>query len=768
MSWTKATVTTAQGKEEIEVFLPVSRKEALESTLENFLGGGTELPEAITLSSYLLLTTMRDPLFNPSGITFSVLTPVGAGGILPLLPEAYRMLKYAEKPAIAITEKGSLLYGFSPGVYYLMLRNGVIDTPVSQGPYTPASVKTQAQPNPSLGFYRVYYLHPVVVTDHYTGFGIGKPPIGYDIYTLQVIDILISVALEERMLSPDDGQMQAVLHRGAIETMKKLKAPFDPVKLLHNPAPYLRLFAENGLQGEFDLEKARFLADQIAEAWEIRKARLLDMNLYPTVAFIGSPGMATGEDLQNILKLATTLNEAMQKDPITAYKSFITLAFAIAKPTVLEKLRYLKEKFTQLKNASDRAKQVITPILNMIDNIINFYNSLPIDHDEAVNWKPEDLTSGKYAYDLNFPAMAVPIVIDANVLYIPGHFYSTKKSVVIFKGYADKSWLAEHKNVATITGLSKLVKADMKKAVETAEKVAQLLAKVLNLEGRVVIDKTTEYEITIGNQRVKLKGPKGLVVEKETHYELFSIIPVMNACPFTNKFLYTVENGQYIVKPLNPDDPAKPFIPETECGSMLLTADQLGQTLGYSVAEVPPIYIAGLVIAGVIAGAVVFSQITGTHELTNAYDHYAMVLTESLQTVGEGIQAQNNAITVYGQVATTLGNVVKDYVNKHPDDPANREIVNKYEDIVSNIVGGIQHAQDSIDKGMKTSAEISKEATEGWNQYIQQTGKLLSILSPENLLKYALVGGAILVGIAIAPTLVSAVAGSVNTAIAKR
>ena len=119
-------------------------------------------------------------------------------------------------------------------------------------------------------------------------------------------------------------------------------------------------------------------------------------------------------------------------------------------------------------------------------------------------------------------------------------------------------------------------------------------------------------------------------------------------------------------------------------------------------------------------------------------------------------------------MATTLGNVVKDYVNKHPDDPANREIVNKYEDIVSNIVGGIQHAQDSIDKGMKTSAEISKEATEGWNQYIQQTGKLLSILSPENLLKYALVGGAILVGIAIAPTLVSAVAGSVNTALAKR
>ncbi len=765
MGWTKVTVQTGEGTEQIEVFLPTTRKEALESSYNDYLGGDTEkAPEVISVTSYMLYTTMRDPLLNPSGVTFSVMTPAGAGGILPLLPEAYKVLKYHEKPVITTTNNGSILYGFSPGAYYLMLRNGVTDTPVSQGPYTPTSTGTKP-PETSLSFIRTYQLHPVAVTDHYTGFGMEMPPIAQGLYPLQVIDVLIKVAIDELMLTPDELQIREVLYRGAMNTMAKVKAPFDPVKLLHNPAPYLSVFVENGLQGEFDLETARKIADQISEAWAVRKAKLLDMNLYPTVAFIGSPGMATGEDFENIERLAMALNEAIQKDPITAYKSYMTLAFAIAKPTVLEKLQYLNGKLQLLKNTSDRAKQVVTPIINMVNEIITFYTDLPVSHDDAVNWKPEDLTSGKYAYDLNFPSMAVPIVIDANVLYIPGNFYATKKSVVIFKGYANKSWLAEHKNIATITGLSKLVEEDMKNAIEQATKVTELLTKIFNLEGRVAIDNGTEYTIQIANQTVKLRGPKALVVDDGENYELFSIIPVVNACPFTNIFRYDFVNGQYYITPLNPDDPAERFVPETECGELLLTADQLGQKLGYAVSDIGPVYVAGLVIAGMIAGAVIYSEFSGMHELTNAYDHYATVLTESLQTINTGIQAQNNAITVYGQVGTTLGNVVKDYIDKHPDDPANREIVTKYENIVSDITNGIQKAQQSIDSGMKSSAEISKEATEGWDKYTQQFGKILSILSPENLLKYALVGGAILVGIAVAPTLVSSIAGSVRASI---
>lgn len=769
MGWTKVEVQTSTGTEQIEVFLPVTRKEALETTYKDYLGGDTEkAPEVITLTSYMLYTTMRDPLSNPSNVTFSVLSPTGAGGILPLLPEAYKILKYHEKPVITITENGSILYGFSPGAYYLMLRNGVEDTPVSQGPYTPTSETGQRPPEMSLGFYRTYRLHPVAVTDHYTGFGMGTPPLSQGYYPLQVIDVLIKVAIDEVMLTPDELTIRQVLYRGALNTMAKAKAPFDPVKLLHNPAPYLSTFVENGLQGEFDLETAKRIADQISEAWAIRKAKLLDMNLYPSVAFIGSPGMATGEDEVNIQRLATALNEAMQKDPITAYKSYLTLAFAIAKPTVLEKLQYLKGQLQLLANTSSRAKEVVTPVLNMIDEVVAFYNSLPVGHDEAVNWKPEDLTSGKYAYDLNFPPMAVPIVIDANVLYVPAYFYATKKSIVIFKGYSSKSWLAEHKNIATITGLSKLVEEDMKGAIEKATKVTETLTKIFNLEGRVAIDTETEYTIRVGGQTVNLKGPKALVIDAGDSYELLSIIPVVNSCPFTNRFRYDFINGNYYVTPLNPNDPAQRFIPENDCGELLLTADQLGQRLGYAVADLGPIYIAGLVIASMIAGAVIYSEFSGMHELTNAYDHYATVLTESLQNINTGIQAENNAITVYGQVGTTLGNVIKDYIDKHPDDPANREIVQKYEDIVSDITGGIQKAQTSIDNGMKSSAEISKEATESWKEYTQQFGKILSILSPENLLKYALVGGAILVGIAVAPTLISSAVSSVNASIRSR
>lgn len=781
MGWTKISVETSEGEEQIEVFLPVSRKEAVEFAFKDMLGADVnDMPDLITVLSYLLTVSNADWLANPSGVTFEVLSPSSANGILPMTQKAYEIIKYRDRPVYLYSGKGTdireVLYGFSPGAYYLFLKNGVRYINASQGPFTPTATGNPVPTN-ALDFYKIIDFWTLSVTDYNLGMAVQEPTLTVPetYYPLQIIDHMAMIAVRNMLLDQSDYfNIVQVIKRGAWKTVIEKKALFDVRRFLHNPAPYLALFIKNGLQGEFSEDYALALGDKIAEAWADFQAKLLDMNLYPGFVFLGSPWLAyhsRDTEAQQLLdSLTLKFFDALKADPETAIKSFVTLSIAVTAPAVLDRLQYIYSYTSRLAKASDRANKVLTPINNMIENLQNFYQTFysqyGLNRDEVINDVKSDpynaLISGKYALDVKVPSMAVPVAIASNTFYIPGYAFAIRKGVISFTGYADKSWLAKHKGIATITGLEKLVEGEMKNLTNLVQQTTEALAKLMQMTGRFTIDTTTEYTIQVENQTVTLKGPKGVVIDMGNYYKLVSLVPVDVPCPFTSVFYYRWTGSYYQIEPRNPFKPYAPYVPPTGCSNSLLTADQLFSMLGYGIAgvepQIAPLEIAIILIFGMAMGAIISAHFLGAgNELVQAYSGQVKIYAEALENVNEGINAEKEAIETQHDLGSQISDLIELYLKENPDDPANKQIIDDYMKIMQEILGNIKDAQDAINNGMSSSAKISQNATEAWDKFIEEYGKILSIFSPSNVLKWVAIGGAILIGISVIPPILTTV-----------
>ncbi len=769
MGWTEFKVQEGDEEVTIEIFNPHTIKEAVEFSFSTAYAFDPEnWNNWDTLLGALGVYSRKDP-FEPE-LSLILGTVLGLnGGFLPIDSTSYELISALDKPTVAMTDAGTSMLAFVPAEWLRFFRNGQGIEYIelnSQGPFTPTATNPSTSPPTLPDYYLIIRDIPLLLIDPHGVRGLNwVSGQYYDVVKAVFAPILLMAGTDPQLVEKALNAVMAYVYN-TNQIPSPTAVSLNPLRLFPAIKEGNEYLPEEMKLKDYELEEIK---NRLSSYATTNEENLIDAGVFPLTGLFPPAGRALAmptrykEELDAFFKLSQAFNDAQAKGelkPGDLWK-YLNLSYALLLPATIDYLdSTLEGAIANATNSNDpSAKRALHYLTALRDWLNTARYAIPTDLPQKVQ---NDPLGTMRSYQPNVPVMGVIYLMNKIEFWIPAQILSADKSLVALDQFIDRDVfdrIAEKTPLADFLG----------RIQDRAEKFAETLANLLNLTTRVQIDRETVYHVQLNGKDTTVQGPSAVVNPEGDHYRITYLIPLRNACPFTNVFLYRWTENGYMATPMNPNDPKSPLdlseLPN-ECSQMALTIDELlNKYGGGQVADVreeglwPIVAIVAIAIA--IYGLNAIGLIKFGSEATSAYQSSIRLKVIEVQTIGQANEYQYKLAKGSTDLASLFMNLAKIACEKNPD-LCDDALKDSYDVYMKNSQT-IENSQKNITNGVSTINEIDKRAHEEYEDLMNLYGQLIKLMSPSNLAKYLLYIGAFVAGIAVIPVLTQTLATSLLT-----
>lgn len=814
MGWIKVKVQEGNEVKTITVFRATSRKEAIEYTFN--ATGGIDVQQNdsfLELVARLGMAMLRDPVLNPKNVSTIVVTAYAPdSGILPMSEVSHRLIEaYSEPVLTGFTDtKTYAMISYMPGSFYWFMNEGIQDTVLSNGPFTPTAV-SEGTPKPTIpDFIRAITRIPATVAYISPPIAYGGPDVAVYQYTdNRLRDVVTSMQVAYAILmasaSYSSGQYGAEYLPLIDKALELLWLAMDRTGLLVDSIyasvnPIRNLYAlvligndiakKENLSPTLTDDEVKQLYLLIENGWGDFQKKALDAGMLPLVFVMGGPGVlhqifpVTQDEAEKFETLRNATDKLMQayaylqSKQLQSYSNaIINLELALkilSLPGWREYVGTLQDPVTTAKNSGDdREKTTGATIAEAIKDYLEA-NGITDDkilsvaeriNSMSVEEVADVLKGNGFFTDVIHNSVALILGMPTQDFWPSGVILPTKLGLIIFEKQIPKSTAEKVMEKIRMKRWLANILNDYVKAVNA-------LAKLFNATAMMEIDQTDvipvppEYKGYVMVNGPKITGPTIGYRETDDFVYIAMFLPFKNPCPVTNVYYYKWTDSGYVTVPLDPVDTSMRWVPSTSCGQVTYDYQRLLNIYGATAEDIgagPILIVAVLIaVAGIYFAASLSSQeaLRQVGHITNS-DFYAFQLATraTVQNVEEAEKAvQHEASVVYYS-----GHIVDDVCKKDPNSSVCQQFADIYKNMASNYGKDSSKFLDIVQQGNQNINNEYKQLQDLYNKALDEISQLNQLFTLDGIKKYLLYMGLFVAGVAVVPPLAVSLGRSLIT-----